>query len=92
MANIKSQIKRVGTNEKARIRNASAKSAIRTAIKKVKAAAAANDKAAAEEASVVVEGYVQQYAYSRHCKKRVHNRHNHICKPSEFHISSFNDS
>ena len=51
MANIKSQIKRVGTNEKARIRNASAKSAVRTAIKKVRVAAAANDKAAAVEAS-----------------------------------------
>ena len=51
MANIKSQIKRVGTNEKARIRNASAKSAVRTAIKKVRVAAAANDKAAAIEAS-----------------------------------------
>lgn len=50
MANIKSQIKRVGTNEKARIRNASAKSAVRTAIKKVRVAAAANDKAAAIEA------------------------------------------
>ncbi|MCQ2087596.1 MAG: 30S ribosomal protein S20 [Bacilli bacterium] len=51
MANIKSQIKRVGTNEKARIRNAAAKSAVRTSIKKVKAAVAANDKAAAVEAS-----------------------------------------
>ena len=51
MANIKSQIKRVGTNEKARIRNASAKSAVRTSIKKVKAAVAANDKAAAVEAA-----------------------------------------
>lgn len=51
MANIKSQIKRVGTNEKARIRNAAAKSAVRTSIKKVRAAVAANDKAAAVEAS-----------------------------------------
>lgn len=43
MANIKSQIKRVGTNEKARARNASAKSAIRTAAKKVKVAVEAKD-------------------------------------------------
>lgn len=50
MANIKSQIKRIGTNEKARQRNASAKSAVRTAIKKVKVAAAANDLTAAEAA------------------------------------------
>lgn len=49
MANIKSQIKRIGTNEKARMRNASAKSAIRTAIKKVRAAVAANDAALAND-------------------------------------------
>ena len=49
MANIKSQIKRIGTNEKARQRNVSAKSAIRTAVKKVKAAVEAKDVKAAEE-------------------------------------------
>ena len=49
MANIKSQIKRIGTNEKARKRNASAKSAIRTAIKKVKLAVEAKDAALANE-------------------------------------------
>lgn len=49
MANIKSQIKRVGTNEKARQRNAAAKSALRTAIKKTKAAVEAKDVALAEE-------------------------------------------
>ncbi len=49
MANIKSQIKRNLTNEKARVRNASAKSAVRTAIKKVKLAVEAKDLAKAEE-------------------------------------------
>lgn len=49
MANIKSQIKRIGTNEKARVRNASQKSAIRTAIKKVKAAVEAKDVALATD-------------------------------------------
>ena len=49
MANIKSQIKRIKTNEKARQRNASAKSAIRTSIKKVKLAVEAKDAAQAEE-------------------------------------------
>ena len=49
MANIKSQIKRIGTNEKAHQRNMSAKSAIRTAIKKVKVAVEAKDVKAAEE-------------------------------------------
>ncbi|MCB9498103.1 MAG: 30S ribosomal protein S20 [Erysipelotrichaceae bacterium] len=48
MANIKSQIKRVETNEKARVRNASAKSAMRTAVKKVKAAVEAKDLVKAE--------------------------------------------
>lgn len=50
MANIKSQIKRVGTNEKARARNASAKSAVRTAMKKVRIAVEAKDKNAATDA------------------------------------------
>lgn len=48
MANIKSQIKRIGTNEKARLRNASAKSALRTASKKVRLAVEAKDLAKAE--------------------------------------------
>ncbi len=49
MPNIKSQIKRAGTNEKARQANAAAKSETRTAIKKVEAAVEAGDKKAAEE-------------------------------------------
>ena len=49
MANIKSQIKRIKTNEKARQRNASKKSAIRTAMKKVRLAVEAKDLAKAEE-------------------------------------------
>jgi len=43
MANIKSQIKRNKTNEKARIRNISYKSKFRTAMKKVKVACEAKD-------------------------------------------------
>lgn len=50
MANIKSQIKRNRTNEEARKRNASAKSACRTAAKKVRLAVEAKDLAKAEEA------------------------------------------
>ena len=44
MANIKSQDKRIKTNEKARLANASFKSSMRTAIKAVKAAVKAGDK------------------------------------------------
>lgn len=52
MANIKSQIKRNKTNEAARLRNKSAKSAVRTAAKKVRTAVEAKDLAAAEAALV----------------------------------------
>ncbi|MCH8559337.1 30S ribosomal protein S20 [Nesterenkonia sp. LB17] len=47
MANIKSQKKRILTNEKARQRNQGVKSQLRTAIKKVRNAVAAGDKDAA---------------------------------------------
>ena len=49
MANIKSQIKRNRTNEEARLRNKAAKSAVRTAIKRVKVAVEAKDLANAEK-------------------------------------------
>ncbi|WP_080793784.1 30S ribosomal protein S20 [Corynebacterium pacaense] len=48
MANIKSQIKRIKTNEKARLRNQAVRSAVRTEIRKTRAAVEAGDKAAAE--------------------------------------------
>ncbi|QGU01510.1 30S ribosomal protein S20 [Corynebacterium kalinowskii] len=48
MANIKSQIKRIKTNEKARQRNQAVRSAVRTEIRKFRAAVEAGDKAAAE--------------------------------------------
>ena len=44
MANIKSQIKRNRTNERNRLRNQSTKSALRTAIRNLRAAADAGDK------------------------------------------------
>ncbi len=50
MANIKSQIKRNRTNELARQRNKAAKSAVRSAMKKVRVAVEAKDLAAAEAA------------------------------------------
>ena len=48
MANIKSQIKRNKTNEKARLRNQAIRSAVRTEIRQFQAAVEAGDKAAAE--------------------------------------------
>ncbi len=47
MANIKSQIKRIKTNEKARLRNKSVKSALKTSVRKFREAADAGDTTAA---------------------------------------------
>ncbi len=49
MANIKSQVKRIRTNEAARQRNQSVKSALRTAIRQFREAADAGDKDKAGE-------------------------------------------
>jgi small subunit ribosomal protein S20 len=50
MANIKSQIKRIGTNLKATERNKAVKSELKTVIRATREAAAAGDKAAAATA------------------------------------------
>ncbi|MPY97869.1 MAG: 30S ribosomal protein S20 [Actinophytocola sp.] len=49
MANIKSQMKRIKTNEKARQRNQAVRSSVKTAIRKFREAAAAGDKDKAAE-------------------------------------------
>ena len=48
MANIKSQIKRIRTNEKARLRNQSVKSELKTYVRRVREAIEAGDKAASK--------------------------------------------
>ena len=53
MANIKSQIKRIGTNEKARLRNKAVKSDLKTYVRKVRESVAAGDKDAAAKALVL---------------------------------------
>ncbi|MGZ4666722.1 MAG: 30S ribosomal protein S20 [Frankiaceae bacterium] len=50
MANIKSQIKRNRTNERARQRNVAVKSALKTSVRRFRTAAEAGDAAAAETA------------------------------------------
>jgi small subunit ribosomal protein S20 len=50
MPNIKSQIKRVKTNEKSRAQRAAQKSALRTSLKSAETTVATNDHAAAQEA------------------------------------------
>ena len=52
MANIKSQKKRILTNEKARLRNNAVKSELKTAIRAVNTAVASTDKDAAAAAMV----------------------------------------
>ncbi|ACQ79996.1 ribosomal protein S20 [Beutenbergia cavernae DSM 12333] len=50
MANIKSQIKRIRTNEKARQRNKAYKSELKTHVRKVREAVTAGDKETASDA------------------------------------------
>jgi small subunit ribosomal protein S20 len=50
VANIKSQIKRINTNEVARLRNKRVKSSLKTAVRRFREAADAGDRAAATEA------------------------------------------
>ena len=50
VANIKSQIKRIGTNEKARLRNNAVKSELKTHVRRVREAIAAGDTEAASVA------------------------------------------
>ncbi|WP_029288990.1 30S ribosomal protein S20 [Cellulomonas sp. HZM] len=52
MANIKSQIKRITTNEKARLRNKAVKSELKTHVRRVREAVANGDKDAAQTALV----------------------------------------
>jgi small subunit ribosomal protein S20 len=44
VANIKSQLKRIRTNEKARLRNKSVKSSLKTAVRRFRTAAEAGDR------------------------------------------------
>ena len=53
MANIKSQIKRIGTNKKAQERNKAVKSELKTAIRATREAVTAGDAAKAQAALVV---------------------------------------
>lgn len=52
MANIKSQLKRIKTNEKARLRNKAVKSELKTYVRRVREAVATSDKDKASAALV----------------------------------------
>jgi small subunit ribosomal protein S20 len=49
VANIKSQLKRIKTNEKARLRNKAVKSSLKTSVRKFREAAEAGDRDKAQE-------------------------------------------
>ncbi|MCC8067961.1 MAG: 30S ribosomal protein S20 [Clostridiales bacterium] len=77
MANIKSAKKRILVSQKKHDRNKSIKSSVKTAIKKVDAAVAANDKAAAEAALLAATSTIDKAA-----KKGVYHKNNAARKVS----------
>ncbi|CRK84204.1 30S ribosomal protein S20 [Neobacillus massiliamazoniensis] len=62
MPNIKSSIKRVKTSEVRTAQNTTAKSSMRTAVKKVEAAVTTNDAVATKEAMVVASSKLDKAA------------------------------
>ena len=62
MANIKSQLKRIKTNEKARLRNKAVKSSLKTSIRKFREAADAGERETAIEAMTVASRQLDKAA------------------------------
>ena len=62
MANIKSQIKRIRTNEAARLRNKSVKSSLKTSVRRFRDAAEAGDREAAATAMGVASRQLDKAA------------------------------
>jgi small subunit ribosomal protein S20 len=62
VANIKSQIKRIRTNEAARVRNKRVKSSLKTAVRRFREAADSGDRAAALEAMTVASRQLDKAA------------------------------
>ena len=75
MANIKSAKKRARQSEQRRMRNVSARSMVRTAIKKVVLAIEAKDKAAAVAAYAAAEPVMDRHASRGLIHKNKANRH-----------------
>jgi len=62
VANIKSQLKRIKTNEKARLRNKAVKSSLKTSIRKFREAADAGERDTAVEAMTVASRQLDKAA------------------------------
>ena len=80
MANIKSQIKRNRTNEKARVRNKAARSEVKTRIKKAVTAATSGSETAAEELRVAIKRLDKAAARGIIHKNQASNRKSRLVK------------
>jgi len=81
LANIKSQIKRIGTNKKSQERNKAVKSEVKTAIRVTRDAVAAGDKTKAAAALVVASKKLDKAASKGVLhKNQVANRKSAIAK------------
>ncbi|MBR0091246.1 MAG: 30S ribosomal protein S20 [Lachnospiraceae bacterium] len=74
MANIKSQKKRILTNEKAAARNRAVKSSVKTAVKKVRVAIENGDKAAADAALLAATSSIDKAKAKGVIKKNTASR------------------
>ena len=79
MANMKQQIKRYKNDNKKRAKNASYKSALKTAIKNVRAEVEAGNKEAAEKALVIASSKLDSYV-----NKGIHHKNYAIRQKSKF--------
>ena len=80
MANIKSQIKRNLTNEKARVRNKAARSEVKTRIKSAVASATADTETAAEDLRLAVKRLDKAAARGIIHKNQASNRKSKLVK------------
>lgn len=81
MAQIKSQIKRIGTNEKARQRNVAIRSEVKTQVKKVKLAVEAkNAEVAKKELAVVIRLIDKSFAKGATSKNGANRQKSNLAK------------
>ena len=80
MANIKSQIKRNRTNEKARLRNKGARSEVKTRIKKAVSSAAAGSETTADDLRMAVKRLDKAAARGIIHKNQASNRKSRLVK------------
>lgn len=80
MANIKSQIKRNRTNEKARLRNKAARSEVKTRIKKAVTAATSGSETTADELRVAIKRLDKAAARGIIHKNQASNRKSRLVK------------